>query len=102
MDWSEENRLISQLRQKQKDRPIRRKHKEYPKRTKKIWDDRIKAAENIVARNQEWYDSAVERSSGRSVYGWGDPPMLLRWLESAQKQLERVKAEAAKALGAQP
>lgn len=92
-------RQIGALRQMQKERCVRARTKKYPKLSKKIWDDRIKAQELVVQQYRKWCDEAVERSSGRTKYGWGDPMMFKQWLESATVRLERIKADAAKTLG---
>lgn len=101
MEWSEEDRLISSLRQTQKERPTKGKTKQYAKRTKKIWDDRIKAQEKNVELHRRWLKESLDRKEKMGpawTRGWGDPAMYQSWLDCALNHLAKVKAQAGKAL----
>lgn len=94
--WCESNRKISVLRQTDPGYAPPGNSKKYPKRTKKIWDDRIKAQEKVVARDREWLAKAIETS--KKHRGWMNPAMYQKWVDEALKKLEKIKAEAEKAL----
>lgn len=92
------SKRIGTFRQLQEERCVRhRSVKKYPKRTQKIWDDRIKAQEEVVKRYTLWRDRALVSAPYGGYYG--SMEMHEEWLAREVKQLEKIKLQAQKILG---
>lgn len=97
-------RRISTVRQLQAEKPTRAHTKKYPKRSKKIWDDRIRSQEKQVEFWQKRHDDIVENikkeKAGQPWRGWtGEPEWYQKIADDHREILERIKSEARKSLG---